>query len=141
MKTIKVRAWHTRLKKMFSAEEMAEDQMCLLPTGKFINIHPNPKLSVIDEADVMMPLLFTGRHDKNNKEIYEGDRVKTLYNHPFKFENEAPWIEGEIEYSHGEWMIDYPTHGVSIPLAVYYVADNIEVVGNIYENEDLLSGS
>jgi len=33
MKNLEIRAWHTIQKKMYSAEEMAEDQLTLLPTG------------------------------------------------------------------------------------------------------------
>jgi hypothetical protein len=36
---IKFRGWHTSANRMFSAEEMAEDQLTLLTTGSFINVH------------------------------------------------------------------------------------------------------
>lgn len=77
---------------------------------------------------------FTGLHDKNGKEIYEGDRIKTLYDHPFKFETDEQWITGEVEYEPGQWIVDYPDHGVSIPI-IQYSSERIEVIGNIYEEK------
>ncbi len=58
---IKFRAWHFKANKMFSAEEIAEDQLTLLPTGKFINVSGSKTtLSVVFDLDVMLPLQFTG---------------------------------------------------------------------------------
>jgi uncharacterized phage protein (TIGR01671 family) len=112
---------------MFSAEEMATDQMCLLPTGKFINVHSGSfYLSEIDHDGVMIPLQYTGLHDGNGKEIYEGDVVR--YFHEF-------WNSGgmgEDRLGVIEWDKDnacFTMHGT---------AKYTEVVGNIYENGSLM---
>lgn len=117
MREIKFRAWHTEQKRMFSAEEMAEDQLTLLPTGKFINVHTHKQLSRI--YDFMIPLQFTGLHDKNGKEIYEGDIVCI-------FDTRKYLVEWNYE-SH-EWTL----HNRSM-------SDQLEIIGNIHENPELLN--
>ena len=83
MNPIKVRAWHTKRKKMFSAEEMARDQLTLMPDGQgFINVHGgSTKLSHIYGLDIMIPLLYIGIKDPKNVDIYEGDVVEYTNNY------------------------------------------------------------
>lgn len=129
---IKIRAWHTTKKKMFSAEEMAEDQMCLLPTGEFINVHSNPRLSVIDHEGTMKPLLYTGLKDKNGKEIYAGDRCNAkyqaqgmginVYGYPVIYYKDRFGLQGKD----GDYLCSLA------------YCDELEVIGNIYENPELL---
>lgn len=74
---------------------------------------------------------FTGLHDKNGKEIYEGDITKG--NHDtlgiIKYENFGFVIEALPYYENGI-LYDQPN---------YTHKDNhLEVIGNIYENPELL---
>lgn len=68
---------------------------------------------------------ITGLTDKNGKEIYEGDIVKTVYgNEIYKVE----YHQSTFMYI-GKERNQYPNHNLS---------SNSEVIGNIYENPDLL---
>ena len=122
---LKFRAWHTTKKIMFSAEEMAEDQMCLLPTGEFINVHPLPRLSSIDHEGILIPLLYTGLNDKNGKEIYKDDIVisGSLDNRKFVVEWHNRTTEFLLRAKNGGWS---------------KIGLTTKVIGNIYENPELL---
>lgn len=73
---------------------------------------------------------YTGLKDKNDKEIYEGDIVKYLLPHP-EPENYEEYTE-EVNYVDGCFCVEGYT-----PL--YATTDwNVEVIGNIYENPELL---
>ena len=74
-----------------------------------------------------MPFMqFTGLSDKQGKEMYEGDVVKFLY---YRKETIAPIIWG-ID----GWWASLPGWFKDL----YWVADKCEVIGNIYQNPELL---
>lgn len=131
MREIKFRAWHFILKRMFSAEEMANDQMTLLTTGYFINCHSDISKSEIAEHDVMIPLQFTGLKDKNGKEIYEGDIIFRESGYSHSTSAVVDWDEKS-----GSWNC-YLGNRVWQDLLWRKIRDH-EIIGNIYENSELL---
>ena len=72
---------------------------------------------------------YTGLHDKNGKEIYEGDIVR--YHYYDKPENS---IEDEVIFDFGMFGVE----GCAINLSHVYIVKTLEVIGNIYENPELL---
>ena len=89
----------------------------------------------IEDLNELEILQNTGLKDKNGKEIYEGDIVKThnLSPHIVKF--------GHQDISHdwqgvGFYLLDvkYPDDQNNI-----FGGSQIEIIGNIYEHKDLLN--
>ena len=71
---------------------------------------------------------FTGLLDKNCKEIWEGDILKYK---PFEM------LVTVVEFFEGGfWMMNYPKDGHGVPVGSF--KESREVLGNIYENPELL---
>ena len=72
---------------------------------------------------------YTGLHDKNGKEIYEGDIVKSFFVDTDKQGNEV--------YKYQIIKIEYDEILCSYRIDKFM---NLEVIGNIYDNPELLGG-
>lgn len=116
MREIKFRSWNKPTQKMNYFElfdsmwrSLSADQRNTLP-----------------EFNELMQ--FTGLKDKNGKEIYEGDYLK-------KYHLDI-WYEGQLKTDGMQWWID------NIVNEKEYMDSTsgkfCEVIGNIYENPDLL---
>ena len=82
---------------------------------------------------------FTGLLDKNGKEVYEGDIVQRMERHYIQNLGEVVFMAGmfgTLGYStlDGERISDKRI------LPLDWVREGLEVIGNIYENPELLKG-
>ena len=74
--------------------------------------------------NLFVAMQSTGLLDVHKKEVFEGDIVKN------------PWMMGIVVWLKEGWMVKH------IPPAEGYwrLSDIIEILGNIYENPDLIPG-
>nr|DAY10220.1 MAG TPA: YopX protein [Caudoviricetes sp.] len=126
----KFRAWDKHSQKMF-----ANDELIIWNNNVYAN--DSKKLSCdylkgwsIDDEYLM---LSTGLKDKNGKEIFEGDVVRQVRTQPTT-ENEI--IIGVVTMLEGAWLI--MNDGEQLASYLWSETDINEIIGNIYENSELL---
>ncbi|CJS74912.1 TPA: hypothetical protein VTM26_001871 [Streptococcus pneumoniae] len=132
----KFRVWHYELGRLMSVKcmffqdsEIEEFELNDALMNDYITAYP-------DEIELMQS---TGLKDKNGKEIFEGDIVRTT-----RFLGRADEIGGFYEYEkdyvgvvkvlEGSWVIDTG----SVAVRLWSEIDESEVFGNIYENLEFL---
>lgn len=121
---IKFRAWAEVGKTMLSNDDCISNGFC-----------PTSTKEVGKEGIATFPLVwmqFTGLHDKNGKEIYEGDIVIVDIDGDRTIHSVVWYGETYPAFELSDW--DSETNGLSEVLN----AGTIEVIGNIYENSELL---
>ena len=143
-RVIKFRAWDKRLKAwLFNGEPFYPfgevmtfdliDQYCLESKDK-----TKGETSLERKNDIEI-VEFTGLHDKNGKEIYEGDIDKG--SRVVKF-GEFSYLNGEDHYSRDVYEDGYGYYTEDKYLRQYKINENsLEIIGNIYENPELLEVS
>ena len=122
----KFRAWAKESKNMLSNERLKEMQIFVL-SDDFAKYIDNFLILPIQDKYPLMQ--YTGLKDKNGVEIYEGDIIK-LYGLP----NAHFQVVFKNQYI-GGWILMHKKNEVSLGARD---KNELKVVGNIYENPELL---
>ena len=127
MREIKFRAWDKKNKEMSQVVEMIFNQY------GGIDVRTSRRMDINEDClgkDSLMQ--YTGLHDKNGKEIYEGDITRV--------HNEYGQIISERVTEFKELIDEFEGFKIKIGMGFNINSDSAsesEVIGNIYENPEL----
>ena len=129
----KFRVWAKTEKRMFFSDDILaidyENEEIVTQQVYFENGLPDDRFIYCYKTDEIELMQTTGLKDKNGKEIFEGDIVKMskdVYSEPTYYE--------VVRHYGGAYRLESKQHGCELWLR----HTNCEVVGNIYENRELL---
>lgn len=132
MNNVKFKAWDTKNKKWLESvppeEYMLDSEAWDHPDDDAMMLSPQYPLRTFDGRIVY--LQYTGRTDKNGKEIYEGDFVKVLIEQIFQ-DVEAV---GQITRPISNYHVQFQSCSVE-----FEHLEEIEVVGNIYDTPETVT--
>lgn len=130
MREIKFRAWD-------KDEELMHNQSdCIVifdDIGEDVYVKDGSSVKALYSYRLMQ---YTGLKDKNGKEIYEGDIINAIV----KAKYSKKMIIGYVKWDRGQFDIYQGFDTCDWLDSLYNCVGfyDVEVIGNIYENEDLL---
>ena len=124
---IKFRAWHKKNKIMVPWEKIIKSKELLQ------SIFGNEHYKTAEPMYIWELMQFTGLSDKNGREVYEDDVLNT------GFSNYVVEHEESKSYTHGHGSGETNYH-IGFNFGGYYGhPSGHEVIGNIYENPELIN--
>ena len=132
MRDISFRAWDEGKKKMADVQQLQfflgdVDSIMAKPIGW------SKESTGAKGRPILMQ--YTGLKDKNGKPIFEGDIVKY-------YDSTTMWLNAEVIFSDGSFAVKHPDpkmeQDIELRQFTYQDMKGIEVIGNIYENPELL---
>ena len=123
MRTIKFRAWDRKNKVMLPLEDEDKEYVLVLNNGEVLE---NGKGEFYPSDKNIYLMQFTGLKDKNGKEIFDGDIVEFL------------GLKLPVGFMRGHFMVYMDFVGHEDLWKAIDRDPNLEVIGNIYENPELL---
>jgi uncharacterized phage protein (TIGR01671 family) len=132
---IKFRAWLRKYEKMVDVKRINFDVKnveCYLVSKNECNLSE----FVFNEVELMQ---YTGIKDKNGKQIYEGDIVSEEHpesNHE-PFDQIPDSIRGVVKFERGKFIVPAKVN-YGVEKRNLHAVKGVAVVGNIYENPELL---
>jgi len=131
MREIKFRAWDKKNKCWCSLEPFN-----IIGEYTIFNcLNQYIEMDFINRINDIEIVQFTGLKDKNGKEIYEGDIVHDNQDY-------SPETIGIVRYDKGEFYLDGRDNSDNnywiLKERLFMVYNMIEVIGNIYENQELI---
>ena len=148
MREIKFRAWDREYEKMTYFDD--EDYEYKPPLvfrlvqvfKKDDNYDDYEDFEYNDITDKVEIMQYTGLHDENGKEIYEGDIIEFSYD-MFVGNFDTFVAKGKVVFEEGAFYVEAFENERTTEGEAYLLysinLDTIEVIGNIYENKELLN--
>ena len=138
MRKIKFRAWDEVRKEMHSEfnfiQSHGDGQNWIVPLEHITNpdwlVDLEKKVRCAPHIREQFKLMqFTGLLDKNGKEVYEGDIVKCKYG----------WLGFVVYRGSHYWCEEIVTKKVGSHAPIFNEWAELEIIGNIYENPELVN--